>query len=98
MPDAWSEKEERMYERIQKSAAERGKSAERASEVAARTVNKYRREHGETPDRQSSGTGNPNVRLEERTVRELRNRARELGIDGRSKMNKAGLIRAIRRH
>lgn len=98
MPDVWTDKEERMYERIRKSAKERGKSAERAKEIAARTVNKYRREHGETPNRQTSGTGNPNARLEERTVQELRNRARELDIEGRSKMSKAELIRAIRRH
>ena len=35
---------------------------------------------------------------EDRTKRELLDRAREIGIDGRSKMNKAELIDALRNH
>lgn len=38
-----------------------------------------------------------NRRLEERTVAELRERAKQLDIPGRSKMNKDELVRAIRR-
>jgi Rho termination factor, N-terminal domain len=98
MPDAWTDKEDRMYEHIRKSAKQRGKSAERAREIAARTVNQYRREHGETPLKRTQGTGDPNSRLEERTVPELRNRAAELNIRGRSSMRKAELIEAIRQH
>lgn len=96
MPQAWTDKDERMYEHIKQSALNDGKSSEQAKEIAARTVNKQRRQEGRTPNRRSSGTGNPNTRLEERTVEELRNRARELNIEGRSKMRKAELIDAIR--
>lgn len=97
MPKAWSKKDERQYEKIRKSQKERGKSSERAREVAARTVNKTRREEGRTPNSSTEGTGNPNTRLEDRTVDELRNRASELQIQGRSKMKKQELIDAIRR-
>jgi hypothetical protein len=96
MPDAWTDKEERMYEHVRDSAKQRGKKPARAKEIAARTVNQYRREHGETPEKRTQGTGNPNSRLEERTVEELRNRAAELDIRGRSRMRKAELIDAIR--
>ncbi|HVS63400.1 MAG TPA: Rho termination factor N-terminal domain-containing protein [Thermoanaerobaculia bacterium] len=93
---AWSNKDERQYEHIKESAKDRGKSAERAKEIAARTVNKQRQEEGRTSQKTSSGTGNPNTSLEDRSVNELRNRAGELDISGRSSMNKSELIRAIR--
>lgn len=96
MPQAWSSKDERQYEKIRDSAKKRGKSTERAKEIAARTVNKTRRKENRTPNRTSSGTGNPGNKLEDRTVRELRNRARELNIEGRSNMDKSELIRSIR--
>lgn len=94
----WSDKDERQYRHIKKSAKERGRSEERAEEIAARTVNKQRQEEGRTDQRRSSGTGNPNSSLEDRTVQELRNRAAELDIKGRSSMTKSELVRAIRRH
>lgn len=97
MPKAWSKKDERMYDHIRKSAIDDGKDPKRAREIAARTVNKQRRQEGRTPNRQSRGTGNPHSSLEDRTVVELRNRARELDIHGRSKMRKAELVEAIRR-
>ena len=93
----WSKKDERQYEKIRKSSMRRGVKAKRAKEIAARTVNKTRREHGRTPNRTSQGTGNPNQPLGERTKRELYNRAQELDIEGRSKMNKDQLVKAIRR-
>lgn len=96
MPE-WSDKEERQYEKIKQSARRRGASEERAKEIAARTVNKSRREHGETPNRTTQGTGNPNAPLEERSKRELYNRAQELDIEGRSRMRKAELIQAIQK-
>ncbi|MCA9596007.1 MAG: hypothetical protein KC776_21985 [Myxococcales bacterium] len=96
MPQAWSPKDERQYQEVKKSAEGRGKSPNVAKEIASRTVNKQRRKEGRTPNARSQGTGNPNQRLEERTVDELRNRARELGVDGRSKMDKHALVRAIR--
>ena len=85
-----------MYEHIKDSARERGKNEDRAEEIAARTVNRQRREEGRTPNRTTDGTGNPNRRLEARTKDELENRAAELNIRGRSTMNKAKLIEAIR--
>lgn len=96
MPEAWSEKDERMYEHVKKSERERGKSGKRAKEIAARKVNQQRRREGRTPNETTQGTGNPHTALEKRTVEQLRNRASELNINGRSKMNKNELIAAIR--
>ena len=45
---SWSPKDERQYEHIKESSLERGLPEKRAKEVAARTVNKERREDGET--------------------------------------------------
>jgi hypothetical protein len=98
MPTAWSNKDERMYEHIKESSEDRGMPEKRAKEVAARTVNKNRREEGRTPNKTTQGTGNPNRSLEARTVNELRNRAKDLKIPGRSKMNKQDLVKAIRNH
>ena len=52
MPDAWTDKRERQYEHIKDSYEERGVSEDEAEaeERAARTVNKERREKGETKD------------------------------------------------
>ena len=94
---SWSRKDERKYEHIKESALERGTSEDRAEEIAARTVNKSRREEGRTPNRTTQGTGNPRRGLEDRTRDELYNRARELGIEGRSSMKKDELAAAIRR-
>ncbi|HEY9419972.1 MAG TPA: Rho termination factor N-terminal domain-containing protein [Thermoanaerobaculia bacterium] len=98
MPRAWSNKDERKYEHIKESSLDRGVPEEKAEEIAARTVNKQRREEGRTPNKTTQGTGNPNRGLENRTVDELRNKAKELKIAGRSKMNKQDLVRAIREH
>ena len=48
MPKEWSDKRERQYEHIKDSYEERGVSEDEAEERAARTVNKERREAGET--------------------------------------------------
>lgn len=93
----WSKKDERQYEHVKESAKQRGKGTRRAKEIAARTVNKQRREEGRTPNKTTSGTGNPTRSLKERSKQELYNRAAELGIEGRSKMNKADLVKAIRK-
>lgn len=98
MPGAWSNKDERQYEHIKDSQLERQESPERAEEIAARTVNKRRRQEGRTPNRTTQGTGNPNRPLEDRTVDELRNMAAEMHIKGRSKMKKAELVHAVRDH
>ena len=46
--NAWSDKRERQYEHIKESYEERGRSTDKAEEIAARTVNKERTEAGET--------------------------------------------------
>ncbi len=101
-----SSKRARQYEHIKESQVERGTSENRAEEIAARTVNKERARSGESRTRsrtsiqdmsssrrggQRSGTGRPKGRTRE----QLYNEARKLGIDGRSKMNKAQLQRAV---
>lgn len=94
----WSNKEERQYEHIKESSKKRGADTRRAKEIAARTVNKGRRERGETPNRRTEGTGNPNVSLDDRSRDELYNMAKDMHIEGRSKMHKSELVRAIRNH
>jgi hypothetical protein len=94
--EAWSAKRERQYKHIKESQREQGVPVERAEEIAARTVNKQRREEGRTPNRRTQGTGNPNRGYEARTRDELYNIAKEKDIPGRSRMDKEELIRAIR--
>jgi plasmid stabilization system protein ParE len=48
MPRAWSDKRERQFEHIKESYRRRGRSKDKAEELAARTVNKERAEKGET--------------------------------------------------
>jgi hypothetical protein len=93
---AWSDKDERQYEKVKQSEKRRGRSEERAQEIAARTVNKQRRKEGRVETATTSGTGNPRTPLEDRTIEELRNRAGELSVSGRADMTKAELIDAIR--
>lgn len=97
MPTAWSNKDERMYEHIKESSEDRGMPEKRAKEIAARTVNKNRREERRTPNKTTQGTGNPNRSLQDRTVGELKNLASDLKIEGRSKMRKDDLVEAIRK-
>ena len=97
MPKAWSSNDERMYEHVKDSELDQGRSNAKAKEIAARTVNKQRREEGRTPNRTTQGTGNPSRSLEARSKQELSNRAKELDIEGRSAMSKDELARAIRK-
>ena len=105
---AWSKKRERQYEHIKESVEERGASEEKAEEIAARTVNKERARTGEAKtssklsrtDMSSgrrgglrSGTNRPKGRTKE----QLYNEAKRMGIDGRSKMTKQQLQRAVDR-
>ena len=92
----WTEKRRRQYEHIKESAKSRGASASRAKEIAGRTVNKTRRQRGETPSKTTQGAGNPNISLSDHSKQELMNRAREMDIPGRSKMNKGQLVKAIK--
>ena len=97
MPSTWSKKDERQYEKIKRSSKQRGEPERRAKEIAARTLNKKRRQEGRTPNKTTQGTGNPNNPLEDRRRKELYNIASELRISGRSKMKKKDLVAAIRR-
>lgn len=95
MPTRWTAKEERQYEHIKQSAAERGAPQKEAKAIAARTVNKTRRKRGETRNKTSQGTGNPRAALRDLTKQELYNRAKQLHVAGRSRMDKGDLVRAI---
>jgi hypothetical protein len=95
MPKAWSSKDERMYEHIKEGEEKRGRSEDQAEEIAARTVNKQRREEGRTPNKRTQGTGNPNTPLKERSRDEIYNIAKERGVKGRSSMTKAELVKAV---
>jgi hypothetical protein len=93
---SWNNKDERMYEHIKEGYEKRGKDEDTAEEIAARTVNKERREEGRTPNKRTEGTGNPRHGLEARTKDELENRARELHVKGASSKNKDELVKSIR--
>jgi hypothetical protein len=99
-------KRARQYEHIKESQLEQGTSEDRAEEIAARTVNKERARSGEARTRsrtstqdisssrrggQRSGRSGPRGRTRD----QLYNEAKKLGIDGRSKMNKDQLQRAV---
>lgn len=92
----WSAKDERQYEHIKESERSRGSSVDTAQEIAARTVNKQRREEGRTPESRTQGTGNPRTRLESRSLDELHNRAAQLSIPSAERLPRAELIAAIR--
>ena len=104
---AWNQKRERQYEHIKESLEERGTSEDLSEEIAARTVNKDRARAGEsrTASRSSlddiSSSRRGGLRSHEgpggRTYRQLYNEAKEAGIEGRSKMNKSQLERALSR-
>jgi hypothetical protein len=51
MPQAWSAKDERQYEHIKDSERKEGRSAKRAKQIAAATVNKQRKKEGRTKSR-----------------------------------------------
>jgi hypothetical protein len=101
-------KRARQYEHIKDSLKERGRSEDVAEEIAARTVNKERARHGES--RESSRLSREDISSGRRgglrshrkgprgrTRDQLYEEAKEKGIEGRSKMNKAELQRAVGR-
>jgi hypothetical protein len=98
MPRAWSRKDERQYEHIKEAEQESGRPVRKAKEIAARVVNKRRRIEHRTLSGlvRTTGTGNPNRGLEERSRDEVYNIAKELRIAGRSTMSKAELVAAVR--
>ena len=56
MPAGSTPKRERQYEHIKESYEERGKSEDKAEELAARTVNKQRSQSGETKESRSASS------------------------------------------
>ena len=104
---AWSKKRERQYEHIKEGLEEKGKSEDLAEEIAARTVNKERARAGEATSSSRSSTEDISsgrrggLRSHRgpggRTRDQLYNEARQKGVKGRSKMNKAELERAVDR-
>ena len=97
-------KRARQYERVKRSQEQQGRSESRAKEIAARTVQKERARSGESRTRSKSSTkgSSPSRRGGQRsgdspTRDELYQQAKQLGIEGRSKMNKSQLARAVGR-
>ena len=81
-----SVKDPELYERLR----DEGNSKEKASRIANAAAGSSRSEVGK------KGGGSP--AYEEWTVEELRKRASELDIEGRSSMDKGELIDALREH
>lgn len=73
-------KDDRQYERLR----EQGASKEKAARIA------------NTPRSTAGKRGGRAPKYEDWTKDDLQQRAREIGIDGRSKMNKSELIDALR--
>jgi plasmid stabilization system protein ParE len=103
----WSDKRERQYEHIKEGLLDQGRSEGTAEEIAARTVNKERARSGEA--RTASRTSVEDISSGRRgglrshrgpggrTYRQLYEEAKDRGIDGRSRMSKAQLERALAR-
>jgi hypothetical protein len=104
---AWSAKRERQYAHIKDSLLERGKGKKLAEEIAARTVNKERAQHGEAEQVSASsikdmpasrrGGLRSHSGAGGRTLAQLKNEASQRGLKGRSRMNKAQLEEALKR-
>ncbi|MCZ4607577.1 plasmid stabilization protein [Streptomyces sp. Lzd4kr] len=108
MPAGSSSKRERQYEHIRKSARDRGESAGRAKEIAARTVNKERARSGETRTSSRTSTRDPKSASQRGGQRshsgaqgptkdQLYSEAKKRNIEGRSSMTKQQLQNALGR-
>ncbi len=107
MPRGSSRKRERQYEHIKESAKSRGEGDQRATEIAARTVNKERARSGEA--RTASRTSVEDISSSRRgglrshrgaggpTKAQLYAEAKSRGVKGRASMSKAQLARALGR-
>jgi len=103
----WSAKRERQYEHIKDGLTEKGQSEDKAEEIAARTVNKERARTGEAKQRSRSSTQDTSssrrggLRSHKgpggRTYRQLYAEAQRKNVEGRSKMSKAELEKAVDR-
>jgi hypothetical protein len=104
---AWNAKRERQYKHIKEGLRERGEKEGTAEEIAARTVNKERARSGEARQKSRSSVEDISsgrrggLRSHEgrggRTYEQLYNEAKQKGVEGRSRMNKAQLERAVGR-
>jgi hypothetical protein len=101
-------KRARQYEHIKDSLEDRGTSESKAEEIAARTVNKERARHGEAKEssrlsREDISSGRRGGLRSHRkgprgrTRDQLYEEAKDKNIEGRSKMTKAQLARAVGR-
>jgi hypothetical protein len=79
-------KDDKLYERLREEGNSKEKAARISNAAAAQGRGKVGRRGGKATD------------YDERTKKDLMKRAREIGIEGRSKMNKAELIDALRHH
>lgn len=79
-------KDEELYERLRADGASQEKAARISNAAAKEGRSRVGRRGGEAED------------YEDRTVAQLRDRARELGLRGYSKLKKAELIEKIRNH
>jgi hypothetical protein len=81
-----SVKDPELYEELREDGASKEKAARIANAAASSSRSEVGRKGGRSGD------------YEDWTVGDLRKRAGEIGIDGRSKMNKSELVNALRNH
>ena len=107
MPKAWSAKRERQYEHIKEGLEDKGRSEDTAEQIAARTVNKERARSGEAEQKSKTSTDDISsgrrggLRSHKgsggRTKAQLYEEAKKKNIEGRSKMSKTELEKAVGR-
>ncbi len=83
--------------RAAKRNVKKAQSAARNKKTISKLSPKVKRDLGREGAKAARRGGKPGHSLDERTRSELNERARELGIEGRSKMGKGELIDAIRK-
>ena len=107
MPQGSSPERERQFEHIKESELHRGESLRRATEIAARTVNRERARSGESSTVSKTSTADISFSRRGglrshsgaagRTREQLYAEAKKRNNKGRSGMNKAQLERALAR-
>jgi hypothetical protein len=81
-----SVKDKELYEKLRDDGNSKEKSARIANAAANTSRKSVGRKGGKSPE------------YDDWTAEDLRKRAAEIGIEGRSKMRKADLIKALRNH